>query len=75
MLNFINQNFSYPLFYPTNWIALSYFICLFLITGTNETHRFLSLFLSEVKINLYTEKNSSSYTSDQISHSVVSDSL
>ena len=45
MLNFINQNFSYPLFYPTNWIALSYFICLFLITGTNETHRFFFLFV------------------------------
>lgn len=52
MLNFINQNFSYPLFYPTNWIALCYFICPFLITGTNETHRFLSLFLSEVKVSL-----------------------
>ena len=76
MLNFINQNFSFPLLYPTNWIALSYFICLFLITGTNETHRFLSLSLSEVKVNLYIEKNSSSYTSsDQISRSVVSDSL
>lgn len=54
MFNFINWNFSYSLF-PTNFITFGYFICLFFITGTNET--LFPLFLNEVGQGQIGEKN------------------